>query len=169
MCMRCCIRVIKDLRNPWDSRDRFHTCVVYRDTPCRNYLTAIDLCNTGSCAQSFACQRRYTTDQYSHERKKEQVSKHAMQNVALRGQGAEQTLPNCLLEKAKVHDRVSATTWSIQEYVCVCTYMKIKMMTGARSQCVPLEIVHRISYINCLEREFQQMQKPSQKMFQSLV
>ena len=39
-----------------------------------------------------------------------QVSKHSMQNVALRGQGAEQTLPIFYSEEAKVHDRVSATT-----------------------------------------------------------
>ena len=29
-----------------------------------------------------------------------------MQNVALRGQGAEQTLPHCLLENSKVHPRI---------------------------------------------------------------
>ena len=57
----------------WNSRDRFRTCVVYRDTPCRNYLTAIYLCNTGSCAQSctqsFACERRYATASWRLKRR----------------------------------------------------------------------------------------------------
>ena len=34
------------------------------------------------------------------------LRKNSMQNVALKGQGAEQTLPNRLFENAKVHPRI---------------------------------------------------------------
>ena len=171
MCMRCCIRVIKDLRNSWDSRARFHTCVVYRDTLCRNYLTAIYLCNTGSCAQSFACERRHTTDQHSHEKKRRTSVQICHAECGFKGTGCWTNTSNVVsLKEAQIHDRVSATTWSIQEYVCVCTQMNIKMMmTFAKSHCVPLDMVHCISYINCLEREVQQMQTSPPKIFQSLV
>ena len=104
--MRCGIRGVKDRRN---------SGALCTETPRAEIILQRFISATQVRAHKAAHKASHVNEDMQQinipmENKTEKVSKYAMQNVALRGQGAEQTPPNCLLEKSKEHDRVSATT-----------------------------------------------------------